>query len=491
MHENGSEQGPKVYIDARTLDNGAALEADLCVIGAGPAGITVAKELRNSRLTILLLESGGLEFDPKTQTLYEGQSVGLHYAMPLNAARLRYFGGTSGHWAGWCAPLDSIDFEKRDWIAHSGWPIIFRDLEPWYRRAQEICQLGPFEYQAEYWERQSGLRRLPLSPRKISTKIIQLSPPTRFGEAYREEIVRSANITLCTFANVTEILSNELASHVSGVEVTTLDGKKKIARANQYVLACGGLENPRILLLSNKKIRTGLGNQNDLVGRFFTDHPHISTSRILFSDEQSAAFYEFVPSSAGSHKPFLALFGVPPDLQKVHKISNYSSIIFPLVKKETGGTVWQLNTRLEQAPNHESRIILNTDKRDALGQPQLRIDWRMTELDKRSIRMAETLIANELGRTGVGRLQIPDWLMAEDNIWPSHLSVGPHHMCTTRMSVSAKSGVVDADCRVHGIDNLYVAGSSVFATAGTANPTLTIVALAARLASHLKKIASH
>jgi choline dehydrogenase-like flavoprotein len=478
-----------MHIDARTLDDHGSLEADLCVIGAGPAGITIARELRNSRHTVLLLESGGLDLDPATQALYEAQSVGLPYTWPLNAARLRYFGGTSGHWSGWCAPLDSMDFEKRDWIAYSGWPMTFRDLEPWYRRAQEICQLGPFEYEAEYWERRSGLRRLPLSPAKISSKVIEFSPPTRFGTEYREEIVRSSNIKLCTFANATDIQSNDSGSHVTGVEVTTLGGKKTAVRAKSYVLACGGLENPRILLLSNRKIRPGLGNHNDLVGRFFTEHPHIDTSRMLLPDEHGAPFYKYVSRSSGNRPPFIGLFGIPPDLQRAHRISNYSSIIVSAIEKQAGGTVWQLNTRLEQMPNPQSRVTLDASRRDALGQLQLRLEWRMTALDKRSIRVAETLIANELGRTGVGRMQMPDWLVAEDDVWPSQLSVGPHHMGTTRMSASAKSGVVDAHCKVHGIDNLYVAGSSVFATAGTANPTLTIVALAARLASRLKESA--
>ena len=479
-----------MHVDARTLDRGAALEADLCIIGAGPAGITIAKELRNSGLTVLLLESGGFELDTKTQALYEGQNVGLPYAIPLNAARLRFFGGTSGHWAGWCAPLEPIDFEQRGWIAHSGWPIALRDLDHWYGRAQEICQLGPRDYHADYWERQSGLRRLPLAPGRIDTKIIQFSPPTRFGTVYRDEIVQASNVRLCTFANVTDIRTNERASHVNGVEVTTLDGKNISVKASHYVLACGGLENARVLLLSNKQARTGLGNQNDLVGRFFTEHPHVLTSRILLSNEQSTALYRWIPVGEANHRSFIALLGIPADLQKAHRIANYSSIILSAAQLGATGNFLQLHTRLEQTPNRESRVTLATDERDALGQPRLRLDWRMTEVDKRSIRVAETLIANELGSTGTGRLQIPDWLMAEDNTWPSDMSVGPHHMCTTRMSGSAKSGVVDPDCRVHGIDNLYVAGSSVFATAGTANPTLTIVALAARLASHLNKAVS-
>jgi choline dehydrogenase-like flavoprotein len=189
-----------------------------------------------------------------------------------------------------------------------------------------------------------------------------------------------------------------------------------------------------------------------------------------------------------ANKRFLRLFGIPRSLQKAHQIANYSS--WPGKAKSQEGqsdVIWQLNTRLEQRPNPDSRITLDFEKRDALGQPQLRLDWRLTELDKRSIRVAEQLLASELEKTGAGRLQIPEWLMAEDNAWPSYLVGGPHHMGTTRMSTHAGAGVVDANCRVHGMDNLYIAGSSVFTTGGTANPTLTIVALAARLAGHIKE----
>ena len=469
------------------MNDGSSFEADLCIIGAGAAGITIAKELKDSKLKILLLESGGLAIDPKTQALYEGQSAGLQNFPSLAAARLRYFGGTTGHWNGWCAPLDPIDFEKREWIAHSGWPIKYPDLEPWYRRAQQICQLGPFEYGAEYWENQSGFRRLPLAPQVVDTKIIQFSPPTRFGTVYREEILQAPNITLWTFANVTDIRSNPGASHVTGVEVTTLNAKKMSVKAKKYILACGGLENPRILLLSNKAIPHGLGNRHDLVGRFFIEHPHLSTSRMLLPNEKDAAFYTH--SFQPDYHKYIPLLGIPPAIQKARKIANYSSVIWPqpLAKGANAGVTYQMSTRLEQVPNPESRITLDPNKKDELGQPQLRLDWRMTQLDKQSIRIAEQLIANELGRTGVGRLQLPDWLMADDKAWSSDVHGGPHHMGTTRMTADARTGVVDANCKVHGIDNLYIAGSSVFPTGGTANPTLTIVALAARLASHIKE----
>jgi len=118
--------------------------------------------------------------------------------------------------------------------------------------------------------------------------------------------------------------------------------------------------------------------------------------------------------------------------------------------------------------------------------PRAKLDWRLTELDKRSMRTFYQLLGREMGRTGTGRVQIRDWLLSDDRTWPSFISGGWHHMGTTRMSADPKQGVVDANCRVHGLANLYIAGAAVYPTAGAVNPTLTLVALSLRLADHLK-----
>lgn len=476
-------------VDASTLDDNSSFDTDLCIIGAGAAGITVAMELCDSKIKVLLLESGGLESESETQSLYQGESTGRPY-YPLEAARLRYFGGTTNHWSGWCAPLDPLDFVQRDWIPHSGWPIDYQDLEPWYWRAHQICQLGPFQFEAEYWEEQTGLRRLPLSRETVATKILQFSPPTRFGTVYRDKIIGASNITLWTHANVTNIQSNPAASRATGVEVTTLNKKKLLVRAKAFVLACGGMENPRILLLSNHVNEQGLGNHYGVVGRYFMEHPHLFTSTVLLPKGFNVDFYELEwPNEPSIRKPFVPLFGITPAVQRAQKIANYSSILWPSESPQGDQPTQsrQLHTRIEQVPNPESRITLAHDDRDLLGQPKIRFHWQLTQLDKKTIRIAEQLLANQLGRTQVGRLQMPDWLVSHNDEWSDTMSGGPHHMGTTRMSDDPRTGVVDANCKIHGIDNLYVAGSSVFSTAGTANPTMTIVALAARLASHIRE----
>jgi len=140
----------------------------------------------------------------------------------------------------------------------------------------------------------------------------------------------------------------------------------------------------------------------------------------------------------------------------------------------------------QRAPNPDSRVTLSTEK-DALGVPRARLDWRVTPLDKHSMRTFYQLLGREMGRTNTGRVQMKDWLLSDDMSWPSFISGGWHHMGTLRMSTDPKEGVTDPDCRVHGISNLYIGGAAVYPTAGAVNPTLTLVALSLRLADHLKQ----
>jgi choline dehydrogenase-like flavoprotein len=148
--------------------------------------------------------------------------------------------------------------------------------------------------------------------------------------------------------------------------------------------------------------------------------------------------------------------------------------------------VYRMFTRQEQAPNPESRIVLSAEN-DELGMPRANLRWKFTPIDKRSMRVYYELLGREMGRAGLGRVQIMDWLLdGDDTAWPNHLSGGWHHMGTARMHEDPRQGVVDANCRVHGIANLFVAGGAVYPTGGAVNPTLTVVAMALRLSDHLK-----
>lgn len=519
-----------MFFDFRELEAERDIEADLCIIGAGAAGITLARSLIGSRIRVCLLESGGFEFDDNIQSLYDGTSIGLPGTEPASW-RFRFFGGTTNHWSGWCGPLGDMDFEPRPWVPQSGWPISKKDLDPYYIAAQKVCELGPYVYDLEAFSDET-LNFPAFEKAKIATGFWQISPPTRFGSVYREELEKAENVRVYLYANVTDLEVNETASQVRSVRLRTLDGKTGSARARYVVLACGGMENARLLLLSDAVETHGLGNSHGSVGRYFMQHPHVSVASVLANHPEALrGFFEEYKSLVARAKAGIL---ITAQAQEHYQILNYSATVDPEpdtssgyfllrqmvenVKRgnwpdELGGKLWTVITdldsvaeglyerargrryrplkeiilygRSEQQPNPESRISLS-ERRDPLGFRKITVDWRCTDLDKRSLRVATQLIGEEFGRLGLGRIKLHDWLLADNAEWPKDLLALGHHMGTTRMADDPNNGVVDKNCRVHTVENLYIAGSSVFATGGYMNPTLTIVALALRLSDQLK-----
>jgi choline dehydrogenase-like flavoprotein len=513
-----------MHTDARTLENGSVIEGDLCIVGAGAAGITMALEWMGAKQRVVLLEGGGFEYDPRMQDLYRGDIVGLPY-YPLEAARLHQFGGTTGHWAGMCSTFDPIDFERRDWVPHSGWPITRAALDPFYARAQSVLDLGPYEYDAAQWHRRDpAFVPWGLDPAVAWTKMWQLSPPTRMGTKNRPAIVGAPDVHLYTHANVVEIDANESVGAVDGLRVRTFEGKEHRVRAQRYVLACCSIQNARLLLASNSRAAAGLGNGYDNVGRYFMEHLEIPSGVLVTQGAHAPSMRMYVGDFGGPKQH--AELGLSASVQRERRILNGTVSLAPgavgaeakstfqwatpeALEKirawEAGGRkgpfpveipgmgqadphprTFHLMTRQEQAPNPASRVTLGRG-RDALGMPRARLDWRLTVLDRRSFRSFYQALGREVGRAGLGRLQMRDWVRESDDApWPASLSGGWHHMGTTRMSADPKQGVVDPNCRVHGLANLYVAGAAVYPTGGCANPTLTLVAMTLRLSDHLK-----
>jgi choline dehydrogenase-like flavoprotein len=517
-----------LIIDGRTVPANGSLSADVCIIGAGAAGITLALALESTNANILVLESGGLTPEPGSQDLARGRSVGQQY-VPLESARLRCLGGSTMHWGGWCRPLEPIDFEARDWVPHSGWPIDRTHLDPYYPRAQEICQLGEFDYDPSSWELpEHSLLQLP--PDRIRSRLIQFSPPTRFGVRYRDALDRSRTIRICLHSNLTQLVTQENGKTLTGVRVATLEGNRFAVVAKRYVLATGGIENARMLLASNETVRNGLGNDRDLVGRFFADHIQLDTAGLLPQDPHlNLSLYQ--PDSrqiprrlrraGGRAANVMAYLTLDPKLQRARQTVNYSAKLLETdqtayfsadaqvdeterstweqvthslrtlwenlaeeleARLHSGGAkIYKIVTTQEQAPNPSSRVRLGQE-RDPLGVPRTLLEWRLSELDRHSIRVATDELVRGFGAAGIGKLHTPLDLRS----WPANIPISWHHCGTTRMSDDPAKGVVDADLRVHGMDNLYVAGSSVFTTSGNGNPTLTIIALTLRLADHLR-----
>ncbi|MDR3499330.1 MAG: GMC family oxidoreductase [Parvibaculum sp.] len=506
-----------MFIDGRKVPEGTVIETDIAIIGAGAAGITIARALKGSDASVALIESGGLDFEPDTQELYNGESIGVPYT--LDTSRLRYFGGSTNHWGGWCRPFEPIDFEQRDWVPYSGWPITRADLDPYYIRANDVAHVGPFAYNdADAWSDGGKNKPLDLPGGEVVTRFFEYSPPLRFGVTYREEIAKAPNVKTYLHSNVMEIVPTEDASSVESLRVGTLSGRRFEIRPKLVILAAGGIENARMLLLSNSVQKEGLGNGRGLVGRFFMEHPHIDrpVEILMTKPDLVAPYYKTYTKLNGTNIRAVFMFsddylrknrrlGTVMTWYQVKEIRTDKDVeekdpdparamepgLLQLIHSTTAdaadgpllGMRYGSGCATEQSPNPDSRVTLSSAK-DALGLNQTKLDWRLSSADRANLRLNMEALARAFGAWGNGSVRI---LFQDRDKWDEAEGWGNHHMGTTRMAADPRKGVVDANCKVHGISNLYVAGSSVFTTSTTVNPTLTIVALALRLADHVQQ----
>jgi choline dehydrogenase-like flavoprotein len=533
-----------MFIDTRTVDEGHQVETTVCIIGAGVAGITLALELNRMGIDTCLLESGGYKPDDETRDLYRGENVGLPYTF-ADGSRSRYLGGSSNCWGGWCRPLDPWDFEKRDWVPHSGWPFGLDELAPYYARTHALLKLGPNTFDPAFWEgaiNRPDVRRIPFVTGNVRDTIAQFSPPARFGKLYRKDLERSPFVRVFLHANAVNIETNLDGARVARIDAATLTGRRLTFVAKHYVLAAGGIENARLLLASNRMQPAGLGNGHDIVGRFFMDHPRIMSASVRFSDEWARnklydIKFHYQNAAVSAHgTPISSQFALTPEVLTRERLLNarvwFFSLFYgegsagaealirckqALLKKEQPGwrladdletmaahpidTAGFLLTRLlqprslitdvrlqaivEAAPNPDSRVTLGTE-RDALGMPRVRVAWLLDELVQRTFDRTFELVAEELRAGGVAEVKLDEPLQGRE--WPSGLEGTWHHMGTTRMHDSPREGVVDRHCAVHGVANLHIAGSSVFPSVGANFPTITITALALRLAERLASL---
>lgn len=533
-----------MIVDGRTVASNTYITSDICIIGAGPAGITLALELKDTFDDIVLLESGGESPDARTQRLYAGDNVGVNYAS-LERVRSRFLGGSSNCWAGWCRPLDPIDFEKRDWIPNSGWPFDRQELEPFYIRAHEYLGLGPFDYTEATWQnelRRRRLRTFKLDGTQFHNQLVQFSPPTRFGTAYKTELEQSSTIKLLTWSNACEIETSAAPVRALGVKVRTFGGNVFHIGARHFILASGGIENARLLLYSHEVCGNNIGSSPDIVGRYFMDHPKIRSSTFIINDQ--AAYRRLYDSTvagtrhkSGQNPNAIAAHVAPtPALQRQLELPNsrtylvgryafeesdsfravmaarmrslekrrygetdivkwsYSAIAKSVMQQPLGVVAvldktingsrnsrrFTLETVIEPIPNRDSKVSLIGD-RDENGVNKISLDWKITNQDTRNIEKTVEMLKSQIVDQHIG--EAVDDLQGQSEepfvgCW--------HHMGTTRMSESPKHGVVDKNLQVHGVQNLFCLGSSVFPTAGSDCPTITLVALALRLSDRLK-----
>ncbi|HEY4293695.1 GMC family oxidoreductase [Luteibacter sp.] len=304
------------------------LQADLCIVGAGPAGIAIARAFIGSSITVCMIEGGGLAGEDRSQSLYDGDSAG---DLPLDAgtSRMRVFGGSCTLWGGGCIPFADSDLEARDWVPDSGWPLRYANLAPWYERAREFCQIAPSHgFGPGAFDGPPPRQPLDLDPEALVNFIFARSPVT-FGDAYREELEQAPNVTVLLHANVMELESTADAGTVTGARIGALDGRRGRVRARHYVLAAGGIENARILLLSDSVATAGLGNDRDVVGRYFMDHPS-GTIGNVHSNDPDRLTRPYERTIGKVRAPLSPEIGLSFDVQRAHRSLNARVHPFPV-----------------------------------------------------------------------------------------------------------------------------------------------------------------
>ena len=545
--------------EAGGIQNGACLQSEVCIVGAGPAGIALALDLSDRGISVVLLEAGHIDSDTKTQSLYEGEVADARMHSPPDKYRQRRFGGSSAIWGGRCMPMDPIDFESRAYVPHSGWPISYEDLLPYYPAANALTEAGRFSYEADD---ALGALTAPMirgfnSALVRTTGLERFSCPTNFGKRYQKRLQLSPHVTTLLGANCVGLKLHADGRSIRAVDVATFQGIRFTVMSRITVLASGGLETVRLLLASSDVSPAGVGNRNDVVGRYYMCHiaGNVGQLSIDGPTTQVQHNYEIAPegiycrrrlsitaaeqrrrglanSVARLHFPritdpshrngvlsglFLARklisyeYGKRLNDGKSASIGTYARHLlnvvadpldtsaflshwlmrrtladrkFPSVILRNRTNRFSLEMHGEQAPLATSRVTLS-NQIDLLGMPKIRVDWRYSKSDIESLRGTLDLIAQEVEVAGVGRFEYQRETLEED--LTRFGAYGGHHIGTTRMGGDERTSVVDRDCQVHSVNNLYIAGSAVFPTSSQANPTLTLIALALRLGDKLAR----
>jgi choline dehydrogenase-like flavoprotein len=530
---------------------------DVIVVGGGAAGLTFAQAAGGKGLRVLLLECGGMRETREGRAALAGELAGPFVHPALDLYRTRALGGTSRLWGGRCIPLDPIDFEQREWVPYSGWPVSYDEIAAYYRPAMMAAEAGDDDFDpntvlaGSQPELATGL-----DGDFIRTTLERFSRPTDFWKRFGRELGLSKHVAILP---QTKLLAIELASSGAAVEkliIADKAGRRFEMQAANYVLALGGLETTRVLLASRGVKTKGIGNDFDQLGRYYMSHLCANGGTVDLSRSAASLAFDYEQDARGiyvrrrlwltetaqralrlanmtfrTHLPdpgdpahgsaiLSAMFLSKSFVQREYaakfsegaiKAADYVRHVrnIALDPAKLSGFAWMwmrrriladrklpsvvlgsadnrypLEFHAEQMPNPNSRVLLSP-ARDADGVPRLKVDWRVLDADVESLIAAHKLLQREFERTGTGRFSF------DEETLPGRIRersiVGGHHIGTTRMSASPKAGVVDPNCRVHGVENLYIASSSVMPTSGQANPTLTILALSLRLADHLAK----
>lgn len=492
-------------------------EFDICIIGGGIVGITLAMYLKKE-LNILLLEAGGLNYSEESQEIYQGDHVGFNTNYTLKNRGNRWLGGSSHTWGGRCYPFTSLDFKKRDYVKYSGWPIKKEDLDPYAEEATKIFDLPPLRQQGIYKGWTDILEKS--DDYFKGTQFLYSIPPTNFKSKYETELKSRSNINCYVNANLTDMMLKKNLESVNNIEIKNYRNGVFKASAKVFILATSGIENARLLLNFNKQVKKGIGNDNDLVGRFFSDHINSHVGQFIMEDHAENAF---LGADRPADEKFVWTTLAPSEkLQRENELVRFEiSVrpklkIFSLILKKFKDkiidivclTEWTKNLAVSingrefqckqidgsvmitegQEPNPLSRVTLG-DNTDKFGLKRAVLDWQFVQKDALTCKTGIMLFAQRFAASGLGRIRVDDWILKKDIKFVDnrYTTGGWHQMGTTRMGSSPKDGVVDSNQKVFGINNLYIGGTSVYTTYGAVNPTFVMVQMTLRLVDHLNK----
>lgn len=544
--------------DFAELPNGYSLQTDLCIVGAGAAGIAMALQFIGTGIEVLLVEAGGRAEESETQSLYAGSVANEKLHSPPDRYRQRRFGGTTTIWGGRCMPFDPIDFDRREYVADSGWPFSRDELMPYYADANRLCEAGEFAYTID---RAFDKPTRPIiegfeSDNFTTDTLERFSCPTDFGARYGHKLVAARNIRVLLHANVTDLKLDGNGTAIIAVEARDFLGKHISVRARQYVLATGGLEVARLLLANRDVQQDGIGNEHGVVGRFYMCHIAGTVGSIKVTGPPSSVWHGYDVADDGTY--CRRRFALREPAQRTHQLGNFIARLhhpritdprhrdpvlsllflskylipyeyrirlhgsepttlamflqhlrnvllgpadtaafaihmlrdrklaerkFPSLIIKSKANLYSIDFHAEQRPNWLSRVTLG-DQVDAFGMRRLHIDWRYTAEDVDTVSRSIALLSEDFRLRSLGTFEYdPSTLEEEITRYGAY---GGHHIGTARMGNDSRSSVVNSDCRVHGVRNLYIASAATFPTSSQANPTLTIIALSLRLAAHIK-----